>query len=109
MSVYDAVFDAVRYYRFRGAALSNIDSYSGIRTEKADFNNQRAKAIAQLECDHKIERRGKLWFLHPLQFRKVGGPAFKPEFETMDFSVLMAILGNGKGCDLQTLIGAFDF
>lgn len=109
ISVTDAVFDAIRYFRYRGVALNHIDSYAGVRAEQEDFANKRKQALAQLEKEKRIERRGKLWFIHPSSFRAVGGSCFKPEFEQNDFGVLLAILACKDGCDLRNLIQTFDF
>lgn len=109
MSVTDAVFEAIRYFRYRGAALSAIDSYAGVRAELRNFTKKRKRALTELEQEQKIERRGKLWFVHPSLFQSVRGPSYKPEFEQTDFGVLLAIFAHKDGCDLFGLIKSFDF
>lgn len=108
ISVTDAVADALCYYRYRGASLTAIDSYAGIRSK--DFNStRRNEALTQLQSDGYAEKRGSLWFLQPDAFKSARGDSYAPEFEDMDFAIAFAVLGSGDKCDLKKLIGTFDF
>lgn len=108
-TVQEAVADAIRYYRYRGASLQSIDSYARTRANGADYAILRAAAMTVLERDGQIERRGKLWYLHPVAFKAARGYSHAPEFDEMDFCVLLAVAGVGDDCDLLKLIGTFDF
>lgn len=66
ISVMEAVFDSIRYFRYRGAALNHIDSHAGIRTEREDFANKRKRALEQLEKEKRSKGEGSfgLFILH---------------------------------------------
>jgi len=108
-SVHDSVADAIRYYRYRGASLQSIDSYAKTRANAPDYATLRAAAMGDLEREGHIEKRGKLWYLQPSAFKEARGNSYAPEFEEMDFCVLLAIVGVGDDCELSNLIGTFDF
>jgi hypothetical protein len=108
-TVQDAVADAIRYYRYRGATLQSIDSYARTRANANDYTSLRAAAMTELERQEQIEKRGKLWYLHPDAFKQARGDSYAPEFNDMDFCVLLALVGVGDDCDLPKLIETFDF
>lgn len=108
VSVIDAVSDALRYYRYRGASLTAIHSYAGIRC--TDISSaSRNEALMQLQSSGYTEKRGTLWFLQPLAFKSARGDSFAPEFQDMDFAIGFALLGSGDNCSLAKLIDTFDF
>ena len=108
-SVEEVVADAVRYYRYRGASLQTIDSYVHCRANSQNYAAKRSAAVSELERQQRIEKRGNLWYLHPSEFNLARGDSYAPEFEEMDFCILLAIVGVGTDCDLQKLIGTTDF
>lgn len=108
-AVQDAVADAIRYYRYRGATLQSIDSYARTRANAKDYATLRAAAMTELERKEQIEKRGTLWYLHPVAFKQARGSSYAPEFSDMDFCVLLALVGVGGNCDLPKLIETFDF
>lgn len=107
-SITDAVSDAVSYYRYRGASLSSIDSYAGVRCSGLNAE-KRNESLSHLHNSGVAEKRGTLWFLQPESFKVARGSAYSPDFQDMDFAIAFAVLGSGDDCDLRKLIGTFDF
>ncbi|MCA9117884.1 MAG: hypothetical protein KDA79_22590, partial [Planctomycetaceae bacterium] len=78
LDVRSAVAEALRYYRYRGASLSSIDAYAGIRTDSRNYRSERKSALQQLSSEDYAEKRGTLWFLQPIAFRAARGDAYAP-------------------------------
>ncbi|MFO1045099.1 MAG: hypothetical protein U0941_25270 [Planctomycetaceae bacterium] len=108
LPITEAVAAAVNYYRYRGASLSSIDSYAGVRCRGLNAG-KRDKALLHLHSTGVVEKRGSLWYLRREAFKTARGSAFLPEFQNIDFWVAFAVLGSGESCDLKQLIDKFDF
>ena len=107
-SIRDHVFEAISYFRYRGASIKQVDSFVRGREPSQDFPAKRAAAIADLEVEEFIEKRGSKWFLRPVALKSAHGAFYPPTFEDMDFVILFVATGKGS-CDLPALIGGVDF
>lgn len=107
--VREVIAGAICYYRFRGASLRSIDAYARSRANRRDYAARRTRALNELEAECYVEKRGNLWYLHPIAFKEARGASYLPEFEAMDFCIALAIGGAGDDCDLRRLIANCDF
>ncbi len=103
------VAEALTYYRFRGASLSSIGTFTRCRTDSKQFKTERDLALAELQNEGYAEKRGTLWYLQSSAFKSARGDAYAPVFEEMDFQIAFVIISSGENCDLTDLVGKLNF
>jgi RNase P subunit RPR2 len=107
----DLIFAAITYRRYVGADLNSIRARVSFHEAQKYTQADDLESLKRLETSGKIVRRGALWLLSPEAFKAAKGRAIRPEYQSEDAWILLALLHGDRSAEnsLDSLISVADY